>query len=122
MNELEARLRRLEQERDEADRRYNEALTQLDRAVPRPGAFPEPALPLDEQQLATLNQAWNILDKPPAASGLRQRIASVIWRVVAPYFQRQLTFNSLLVDHLNRSAEATRSAHRKQPGRRTRSA
>ncbi len=31
---LEAELRRLEQERDEADRRYNDALTALDRAYP----------------------------------------------------------------------------------------
>jgi SAM-dependent methyltransferase len=111
---LEARLRRLEQERDEADRRYNEALTQLDRAVPRPASLPDPALPLDEHQLATLNQAWNILDKPRVASGIRQKLASVIWRVVAPYFQRQLTFNSVLVDHINRSAEAARAAHHRQ--------
>jgi O-antigen chain-terminating methyltransferase len=111
---LEERLRRLEQERDEADRRYNEALTQLDRAVPRHAPLPDPPLPLDEQQLATLNQAWNILETRPAAAGMRQAIASVIWRVVAPYFQRQLRFNSILVDHINRNAEAERAAHRTQ--------
>ena len=34
METLEQTLTRLEQERDEADRRYNDALTALDRAVP----------------------------------------------------------------------------------------
>jgi len=111
---LEARLRRLEQERDEADRRYNDALTELDRAVPRPAALPDPPLPLDDHQLSTLNQAWNILEKPPAAAGIRQKIATVIWQILSPYLQRQLTFNSALVDHINRNVEATRAAHRRE--------
>ena len=111
---LEARVRRLERERDEADRRYNDALTQLDGAVPRPAALPDPPLPVDDHQLATLNQAWNILEKPPAAAGIRQKIATIIWRILSPYLQRQLTFNSALVDHINRNVEATRAAHRKE--------
>src|SRR5204863_3870120 len=35
-----------------------------------------------------------------------------IWGVVAPYLQRQLTFNSQVVDHLNRNANAQREASR----------
>jgi SAM-dependent methyltransferase len=110
---LETRLRRLEQERDEADRRYNEALTELDRAVPRLGgvAGPEPAI--DEHQLATLNDAWNILPAPPAASGIKARLAGFVWRTIAPYLQRQLTFNSVLVDHINRTTNAQRRAHQR---------
>ena len=110
---LEARLRHLEQERDEADRRYNEALTELDRALPRTGGVADPLLPLDGHQLATLNEGWNILPSPPALSGLRQRLARFVWNTVAPYLQRQLTFNSALVDHLNRNAEALKAAHRR---------
>jgi 2-polyprenyl-3-methyl-5-hydroxy-6-metoxy-1,4-benzoquinol methylase len=111
---LEARLRRLERERDEADRRYNEALTELDRAVP-PAAGPvDPAPALDEHQLAALNQAWNILQPPAGGGGLRQTLASFGWRVLAPILHRQLTFNSLLVDHINRNAEAERASHRRQ--------
>ncbi len=43
---------------------------------------------------------------------MKGRLAGLIWRVVAPYFQRQLTFNSLLVDHINRSTAATRDSYR----------
>ncbi len=109
---LEATLRRLKDERQEADDRYNDALTALDRAL-RPGAaLPRPAPGLDDHQLAPLNDAWNILPSPPEASGLRGRLAGFIWRTIGPYLQRQLTFNSLLVDHLNRGAAARRDAHR----------
>lgn len=107
---LEARLRRLELEREEADRRYNEALTSLDRALPRAPEAGDLPLPLDEHQLAALNDAWNILPAPPASSGLQQKLTGFIWRTIGPYLQRQLTFNSLLVDHLNRNAEAVKRA------------
>ena len=106
---LEARLKRLEEERAEADRRYNEALTELDRALPRGAA--DPARPIDDQQLPALNDAWNIVPAPPSSSGLKQKLTGFIWRTVGPYLQRQLTFNSLLVDHLNRNAEALQRAH-----------
>ncbi|HEY0872228.1 MAG TPA: class I SAM-dependent methyltransferase [Vicinamibacterales bacterium] len=110
---LEARLRRLEQERDEADRRYNEALTDLDRAVPRLGGIADPEPAIDEHQLATLNEAWNILPAPPAGSGLKGKLAAFVWRTVAPYLQRQLTFNSVLVDHINRTTDAQRRSHQR---------
>ena len=109
---LAAVLRRLKTERDEADARYNDALTALDRAV-RPAAdLPHVPIAIDEHQLPALNDAWNVLPSPPAAPGVRGRLTGFIWRVVGPYLQRQLTFNSLLVDHLNRNAEAERRAHR----------
>ena len=112
---LEQTLRRLEQERDEADRRYNEALTQLDRAIAPPAGLPDAALALDDHQIGPLNDNWNILaPAPPTASWSRRKIVERIWGVVAPYFQRQLTFNSILVDHVNRTAEAQRATHRRQ--------
>ena len=113
MNEsLEAKLQRLRTEREEADRRYNEALTGVDRALPKRPDLPDPLLPLDEHQLATLNQAWNTLPEPPALpSGLRGRLGRFVWGMVGPYLQRQLTFNSIVVDHINRTAEAQKAAH-----------
>ena len=108
---LEQTLRRLERERDEADRRYNEALTALD-GSPRPAAaLPDPPLALDDHQLAALNESWNVLPGAPAlGGGVKGRLGGFVWRMVAPYLQRQLTFNSQLVDHVNRQAAAARDA------------
>src|SRR5262245_44919913 len=108
---LEETLRRLKEERDEADRRYNEALTALDRPLPSLSIADRQAA-VDTHQLAALNDAWNIIPGPPAAAGLRRKLTTFIWNTVAPYFQRQLTFNSWLVDHLNRNAEAARESQR----------
>ncbi len=108
---LEARLRRLKAERDEADERYNEALTALDAALAPPVALPQAPYPIDEHQITALNEGWNILPAPPAASGLRGRLTGFVWGVVAPYLQRQLTFNSRLVDHINRHTAAARASH-----------
>jgi SAM-dependent methyltransferase len=109
---LEAVLRRLKQERDEADARYNAALTALDRAIRPAASIPSPVPALDEEQLAALNAEWNILPAPPQASGFRARLTGYIWRVIGPYLQRQLTFNSRVVDHLNRQAERQRESYR----------
>jgi SAM-dependent methyltransferase len=109
---LEAVLRRLKEERDAADARYNEALTALDRTVRPPAPLPRPAPGIDDHQITPLNEAWNILPAPPQASGFRRKLTGFVWGVVAPYLQRQLTFNSLLVDHVNRNATAQRKAHR----------
>ena len=109
---LDATLRRLKQERDEADRRYNDALTALDRAIRPPADIAAPATPYDEHQLPALNESWNILPAPPAISGWGGRLKAVIWRTVGPYLQRQLTFNSQIVDHLNRNVAAHRDASR----------
>jgi hypothetical protein len=52
---LDAVLRRLKDEREEADARYNDALTELDRAT-RPPATMVPAAPgFDDYQIAALN-------------------------------------------------------------------
>ena len=110
---LEDTLRRLKRDRDHADRRYNEALTELDRSIREPGPIPDPDLPLDEQKLATLNESWNILPSTPETSGVKGRLAGFIWRTIGPYLQRQLTFNSLVVEHVNRDADARRAAHRR---------
>jgi SAM-dependent methyltransferase len=112
MESLEQTLRRLDREREEADRRYNDALTALDRALPRPGEWPSPRRTVDDSQLPSINDAWNIAAAAPAAQpGWRGRLSGFIWRTVAPYLQQQTSFNSRLVDHLNRNAAAANEAH-----------
>jgi SAM-dependent methyltransferase len=108
---LEETLRRLAKEREEADRRYNDALTALDRARPDTSPLPHPRPGFDDHQLERLNEAWNTLPSPPDVSGVKGRLAGFVWRIIAPYLQRQLTFNSLLVDHLNRTTAAAREAN-----------
>ena len=111
---LDETLRRLARDREEADRRYNDALTALDRAQPAVGGFPSPAAGVDDSQLETINQDWAIIPGPPPSDGgWRGRLTGFIWRIVAPYFERQLTFNSRLVDHLNRQVAAARDAERR---------
>ena len=111
MPTVEETLQRLAKERDEADRRYNEALTALDQAVTGRLDVPDPSPAFDDHQIAALNDAWNILPAPPASGGVKGKLADFVWRIVSPYFQRQLTFNSWLVDHLNRNLAAAREAH-----------
>ena len=109
---LEVTLQRLKDERLEADRRYHDALTALDRSVRPPAPLPDLPEPFDEHQITPLNEAWNIVPSAPHGSGLRGRFIRLIWSVVAPYFQQQITFNSRIVDHVNRNAAAAREAHR----------
>ena len=112
MERLEDTLRRLREERDEADRRYNDALTALDRALAPAPRLPDAPPGYDESQITPLNEAWNILAaSPPGGGGLAGRLRGLVWRTVAPYLQQQLAFNSRLVDHLNRNAIPHREAH-----------
>jgi len=113
MESLDDTLRRLKQERDDADRRYNDALTSLDRALPPQAEWPSPRLGMDDSQLGGLNDAWDTLAPPALLPSWRGRLAGFIWRTVAPSLQRQATFNSRLVDHLNRNAGAAREAHQR---------
>jgi O-antigen chain-terminating methyltransferase len=111
----------LERDRAEADRLYNDALTALDRALPGSPTLPSPPPPPDAAPLARINEIWKVaLDAPLPSRGFRTRLARFVWSVVAPGFERQQAFNSVLVDHLNRvgaresavaeSAEAARRA------------
>ncbi len=111
MPTVEEKLQRLAKEREEADRRYNEALTALDKAVTGRLDVPDPSPAFDDHRIDALNDAWNILPAPPASGGVKGKLADFVWRIVSPYFQRQLTFNSWLVDHLNRNLAAAREAH-----------
>ncbi|MCA1586051.1 MAG: class I SAM-dependent methyltransferase [Acidobacteria bacterium] len=98
-------LARLKQEREAADRRYNEALTALDRSLPAvPSNFPHPPPPPDEHQVTALNERWKILAAQPALPrGWRGRLAAFVWDLIEPVLSRQEAFNSALVDHVNRN-------------------
>jgi SAM-dependent methyltransferase len=109
---LEATLQRLKREREEGDRIYNEAFTALDQALMRLPEFPHPPPPYDEHQITPLNAAWDIGVRPPATGGLKGRLAAFVWRIVGPPLQKQATFNSTLVDHINRNVIAHREAQR----------
>ena len=109
---LEATLRRLEQERDAANRRYNDALTALDQAALAPRELPHPPPPYDEQQITPLNQSWDLGVAAPQGGGLKGRLAAFVWRMIGPPLQQQTTFNSLIVQHLNRNVTAHREAQR----------
>jgi SAM-dependent methyltransferase len=109
-------LDQLRRERDEADRRYNDALTALDRALPRPSGGVPPVAGFDDGQLASLNEHWRILPEAalPPARGLRSRLSHFVWDLLRPALERQQAFNSKLVDHLNRNVEASRAPERLQ--------
>jgi SAM-dependent methyltransferase len=110
---LESRLARLAREREAADRAYNEALTAVDRGMVRDSALPAPPPVYDESQITPLNQSVAAPSVLPPIGGLRGRLARLIWRAVAPAFEKQSAINSLLVDHLNRNVageRATRAA------------
>ena len=109
---LDARLQRLRAERDAADRLYNDALTALDQAARPPLDLPPPHLGLDDAQVTALNESWNVTGGEPAfAAGIKGRLGRFVWRLVGPYLQRQVAFNSRVVDHVNRQMAAAREAH-----------
>ena len=99
-------LRRYRQERERADRQYNDALSALDTALHAAPRLPSPPPTYDASQLAPLNDLWRVAAHDPAAAtrGWRRRAAGFVWRLVGPILQQQQTFNAALVDHLNRNA------------------
>ena len=108
------RLARLEREREDADRQYNERLTGLDQALLKRPEFPHPPPSYDDAQITPLNQAWNILPEgePPIDGSLKGRLRGFIWRLIGPPLLTQKAFNAALVDHMNRNVAAHREAER----------
>lgn len=105
-------LTRLKEERDQADRRYNDALTAVDHAVQRVPEMPHPPPPFDDSQVTPLNELWSIVPAAPEPVGpaWRARVAGFVWRVVSPVFHRQQQFNAGLVEHVNKNAATHREA------------
>jgi SAM-dependent methyltransferase len=107
---VEDLLARLERERLEADRLYNEALTRVDHALQSVPVLPPAPAPHDGTRLADLNTSWEIVPAEAARTGgfFRSRLRQFIWRFVGPSLQTQQRFNAALVDHLNRNAHSER--------------
>ena len=103
---LEDLLARLERERLEADRLYNDALTAVDRAVQEVSGLPDAPRQYDDDKLTAVNRGWNILPvgRPQADRSFKGRLRGFIWRLVGPPIEAQQRFNAELVDHLNRNA------------------
>jgi hypothetical protein len=102
-------LARLKRAREEADQRYNQALTALDAAVDELPDVPHPPPGPDETQITPLNTRWQILSaRPVFPGGWRGRVASFMWGLVEPALAAQEAFNASLVDHVNRNLPAQR--------------
>ena len=106
---LEEHLTRFKRQREEADSAYDEALSALDRARWARPEYPHPPPAPDETQVTPLNTRWQILQtRPSPPSGWRGRLARFVWGLVEPVFVEQQTFNSLLIDHMNRNIQPQR--------------
>jgi SAM-dependent methyltransferase len=105
---LEDLLARLDRERRDADRLYNDALTNVDRAIRQPPVVPSPPQAFDDRQVAAINRAWNILPDgaPRIDRSLKGRLRAFVWRIVGPPLDAQRQFNAALVDHVNRTTPA----------------
>ena len=103
-------LARLKREREQADRDYNAALTELDQAILRPPELPQLPPPFDDSQASLLNERWQIVppEGPAFETGWRGRLRGFVWRFIGPFLQRQQQFNASLVDHGNRIVAAER--------------
>ena len=102
---LQERLEILERERREADDRYNEALTALDRSIGSQPELPHPPPAYDASRVGDLNRTWDVLAAGPPAidRSLKGRLRGFIWRLVGPPLETQRLFNAAIVDHLNRN-------------------
>jgi 2-polyprenyl-3-methyl-5-hydroxy-6-metoxy-1,4-benzoquinol methylase len=104
---------RVEAERAEAHRAYNEAFDLVDRARQKSPEWPEAPPRYDEEKLHNLNTKWEIL--PDGAvkrpEGLKGPIFDAVWPVLEPILKQQRDFNSDVVNHLNRNIEAHRQAN-----------
>src|SRR5687768_16896892 len=106
-------LNRLVAERTEAHRRYNEALSAVDRAIQTLAEWPDPPPAYDEQKLPAINDAFTSLAEgmPQRPGGIGGAMFDSAWSVIKPVFDRQMAFNAAVVEHLNRNAVAHRQAH-----------
>ena len=99
---------RLERERLEADRLYNDALTAVDHAIQQPPQLPPPPRRYDDDRVTPLNVAWDILPNgpPPADRSIKGRLRGFVWRLLGPPLEAQRRFNAEIIDHINRNVAA----------------
>jgi SAM-dependent methyltransferase len=101
-------LARLERERLDADRRYNDALTAVDRALAPPPPLPAAPRAFDASAGAALAEGWNILPggHPATDRSLKGRLRGFIWRLVGPPLDAQRRFNAEVAANAGRAAAA----------------
>jgi SAM-dependent methyltransferase len=107
----EGDLARLAERRERSDAEYNDALTRLNEALWRPPDFPHPPPGPDETQVTPLNERWEILRARPGR-GWRGWLHRMVRALLKPVLAEQQAFNSLLVDHINRSIPQQRETAR----------
>ena len=109
---LDDLIARLERERLEADRLYNDALTAVDHALQRSPSLPPAPKRYDDARIGPLNAAWDILPNgaPPVDRSIAGRLRAAVWRLVGPPLEAQRRFNAEVVDHLNRNVAAHHEA------------
>jgi SAM-dependent methyltransferase len=101
-------LNQLLAERREAHRRYNEALTLLDRAIQSAPDLPNAPPAYDETLLPKINDTWKILpDEGHPEAGWASRLGPA-WPALEPLFEQQRAFNAAIVEHLNRNVATHR--------------
>ena len=98
-----ADLSRLQRERAEADRAYNDALTALDRALQALPQIPPPPPGADTSALPDPD-ALTAPEAPEAGGGLGGWVRRLAWSAVAPALERQAALNRALATHLGQSA------------------
>jgi SAM-dependent methyltransferase len=102
---------RLERERLDADRRYNDALTALDRALPPAVGLPAAPAAVDARETLEIDREIAQVPTVPADAGfLARRLHAAVWRLVGPALERQQRFNAAVVGHVNRSRSADEAA------------
>ena len=104
-------LERLQREAVQVERRYNDALTVVDRSLRQLTGLPHAPPAYDDTRLVGVRELAATAS-PPAAGGTRlgARLRAAVWRVVAPAFERQQAFNLALAEHLASNAAAHREA------------
>jgi len=102
---IEDLLARLERERLEADRLYNDALTAVNQAIQTPPDRLTPAAPPDDSRLAEIEKQLRTATlPPPVEGGLRGRARAFVWQLVGPSLTAQQQFNATVAEHLHRQA------------------
>jgi SAM-dependent methyltransferase len=111
---IEDLLARLERERLDADRRYNDSLTALDRLLQPPPTLPAAAAPpAGDGRVPEINRGWAILPSATSApdttdKSFKGRLRTFIWRIVGPPLEQQQRFNALVTEYINHDVERAR--------------
>ena len=99
-----ADLSRLQRERADADRLYNDALTALDRAIQALPEIPHAPPPTDASEIDTLRRQANDVPAPPGpGGGCRGWARRFVWSVLGPPLDRHAQVHRTLISHLSRT-------------------